>query len=58
MFDQLIKVATAAGAGDLLAGLRSMRGELAQYPEQIQLEYWAFMGMGREMFAEVDNTAD
>lgn len=54
MFDQLIKAATAAGSGDLLAGLRSMRGELAQYPEQIQLEYWAFMGMGAEMFAEVD----
>ena len=55
MFDQLIKVATAAGSGDLLAGLKSMRGDLAQYPEQIQLEYWAFMGMGAEMFAPIDN---
>lgn len=54
MFDQLITVATAAGGGDLLAGLKSMRGDIAAYPEQIQLQYWAFMGMGREMFAEVD----
>jgi hypothetical protein len=54
MFDQLIKAATAAGSGDLLQGLQLMRGDLTEYSEQIQLEYWAFMGMGAEMFAPID----